>query len=265
MDAATRGVESAVVDRDRSEEKGATTGGVAVSLFDHSVESFFCAMNSISALCGAPVDSGFDPSEIERFSSMITFLKEWRHFTYDPKVVRFARDNQTTQTRDVSGEITLPQYHLWQFLSDFVLHAGGHVSALDWCPRIQDKPDTNISCEYLAVAAHPPSSTHHKIGSPLVGRGAIQIWCLLNLNEIVKPYSTVPKSGARPKKEQVGDVEQDTINTMKVLTTPRPRGDQGKDQFKILLVAKVDQVCQDPEEDLQRDQSWLLMIPRNLL
>ncbi|OAY74806.1 General transcription factor 3C polypeptide 2 [Ananas comosus] len=232
MDAATRGVESAVVDRDRSEEKGATTGGVAVSLFDHSVESFFSAMNSISALCGAPVDSGFDPSEIERFSSMITFLKEWRNFTYDPKVVRFARDNQTTQTRDVSGEITLPQYssvavpELIRLFcgSDFVFHAGGHVSALDWCPRIQDKPDTNISCEYLAVAAHPPSSTHHKIGSPLVGRGAIQIWCLLNLNEIVKPYSTVPKSGARPKKEQVGDVEQDTINTMKVLTTPRPRG-----------------------------------------
>lgn len=75
MDAATHGVESAVVDRDRSEEKGATTGGAAVSLFDHSVEGFFSAMNSISALCGAPIDSGFDPSEIERFSSMITFLK----------------------------------------------------------------------------------------------------------------------------------------------------------------------------------------------
>nr|XP_034594269.1 uncharacterized protein LOC117855973 isoform X2 [Setaria viridis] len=33
--------------------------------------------------------------------------------------------------------------------------------------------------QYLAVAAHPPGSSYHKIGMPLTGRGIIQVWCLL--------------------------------------------------------------------------------------
>lgn len=36
--------------------------------------------------------------------------------------------------------------------------------------------------QFIAVAAHPPDSTYHKMGAPLTGRGAIQIWCLLNEN-----------------------------------------------------------------------------------
>lgn len=49
--------------------------GVSISYFDHSVENFTAFMDSIKKLCGLPGDESFDASEIERFSSMITFLK----------------------------------------------------------------------------------------------------------------------------------------------------------------------------------------------
>lgn len=48
---------------------------VDVAEFDYSVENFFAAMDEIGDLCGASAKENFDAREIERFSSMVTFLK----------------------------------------------------------------------------------------------------------------------------------------------------------------------------------------------
>uniref|UniRef100_N1QWY6 General transcription factor 3C polypeptide 2 n=1 Tax=Aegilops tauschii TaxID=37682 RepID=N1QWY6_AEGTA len=85
--------------------------------------------------------------------------------------------------------------------SDFVLFAGGNVWSLDWCPRLCDKP----SSPYLAVAAHPPGSSYHKIGMPLIGRGIIQVWCIVapfeeaDTNQSMLAYSNSNRRG-RPRK-----------------------------------------------------------------
>uniref|UniRef100_A0A453FZ39 Uncharacterized protein n=1 Tax=Aegilops tauschii subsp. strangulata TaxID=200361 RepID=A0A453FZ39_AEGTS len=89
--------------------------------------------------------------------------------------------------------------------SDFVLFAGGNVWSLDWCPRLCDKPSSPVNCEYLAVAAHPPGSSYHKIGMPLIGRGIIQVWCIVapfeeaDTNQSMLAYSNSNRRG-RPRK-----------------------------------------------------------------
>lgn len=50
------------------------SGDITVSLFDYSVDNHFKAMDMISKLCGE-VEFQFDPSEIQRLSSSITFLR----------------------------------------------------------------------------------------------------------------------------------------------------------------------------------------------
>lgn len=54
--------------------------------------------------------------------------------------------------------------------------------------------------QFIAVSAHPPESSYHKIGAPLSGRGIVQIWCLLNnsMDEDMPPPVGKPKG--RPRK-----------------------------------------------------------------
>lgn len=41
---------------------------------------------------------------------------------------------------------------LYLFCSkDFVIYAGGSVWALDWCPRVHEKPDCQVKCEVIVV------------------------------------------------------------------------------------------------------------------
>lgn len=49
--------------------------GVQVSLFDSSVENYFKAIDKISELCDEPETDCLDESDIQRFSSSITFLR----------------------------------------------------------------------------------------------------------------------------------------------------------------------------------------------
>jgi general transcription factor 3C polypeptide 2 len=74
--------------------------------------------------------------------------------------------------------------------SKFKLHAditvGGSVWALDWCPRGNQGVGSQINCEYLAVGAHPPGCSYHKLGLPVAGKGVVQIWSILNANLNVK-------------------------------------------------------------------------------
>ncbi|KAJ0981116.1 hypothetical protein J5N97_009371 [Dioscorea zingiberensis] len=168
-----------------------------VAVFDYSVENFFAAMDSISALCGEACPETFPTSQMERFSSMIIFLKEWRHFCYESKILNFSYETESVRVNKFGEGINLPQFssaavpemeplpeNLRSSCSnDFVLHAGGPVWALDWCPRADENLEDQFKCEYLAVAAHPPGSSYHKIGAPLLGRGLIQIWCILSMDK----------------------------------------------------------------------------------
>ncbi|KAL9237573.1 hypothetical protein vseg_012104 [Gypsophila vaccaria] len=140
-----------------------------------------------------------DDSEIDRLASHINFLREWRFFNYEPRVVRFAPETEVSSGTEALNEITLsqftaaevPKYSMEaelgptipvsaQSRKDFVLYVGGLVWALDWCPREEQGTESDINCQFLAVAAHPPDSTYHKLGAPLKGRGMVQIWCILN-------------------------------------------------------------------------------------
>ena len=50
---------------------------VRVSKFDYSVENHLNAVDRISELCGEAVeDNALDQSEIQRFSSLVTFLRQ---------------------------------------------------------------------------------------------------------------------------------------------------------------------------------------------
>ncbi|KAH7663447.1 general transcription factor 3C polypeptide 2 protein [Dioscorea alata] len=213
-----------------------------IAPFDHSVDGFFATMDSISALSGEPPCAVFLPSQIERFSSMVMFLKEWQQFYYEPKVLNFSYESESGQVNDFSEGVTLPQFSSASVSvpemeslpenvrsssrSDFVLHVGGSVWALDWCPRTDEKTESQVNCEYLAVAAHPPGASYHKIGVPLVGRGLIQIWCLTSLDKKKELPQVKPKGRGRPKiilKQSDTDLSHE-LNQNEFSATRRKRG-----------------------------------------
>ncbi|XP_072964384.1 uncharacterized protein [Typha angustifolia] len=237
MEEATNRSEKEGLRCEGSKQEDPGRGGVEVSSFDYSVENFFSMCGEIAALCGESNEPSFEAGEIKRFASMITFLKEWKHFYYEPKIISFSHDTACGQVKDLNSEICLPQFSSAAVpeiekspdklkcsdSTDFVLHAGGDVWAMDWCPRMQDNHESTISCEYLAVAAHSPGSTYHKIGAPLTGRGAIQIWCLVTLVDKVDVQPAKHRAKTRPKKELVREEPGDGLNVVE-MPTSRPRG-----------------------------------------
>ncbi|RRT71597.1 hypothetical protein BHE74_00005245 [Ensete ventricosum] len=66
--------ESGRADAGRSRDANATSQ-VRIAEFDYSIENFFTAMDAIGDLCGTSGGESVDTSEIQRFSSTITFLK----------------------------------------------------------------------------------------------------------------------------------------------------------------------------------------------
>ncbi|XP_031128106.1 uncharacterized protein LOC116030111 isoform X3 [Ipomoea triloba] len=190
---------------------------VQLSLFDDSVENHFRAIDTISQLCGEPdIDDSTDQAELRRYGSSITFLSEWRYFKYKPRSIRFACESESGKGKDVNGETILPQFSAAsvpkgasmnekatspQSCKDVVFYVGGSVWGIDWCPRAYVDSETLIKSEFVAIAAHPPGSSYHKIGAPHTGRGIIQIWCLLDsqLKEDV-PSQVKKKSGQNSRK-----------------------------------------------------------------
>lgn len=67
--------EAAVECRIDDDDKGDHSPITATSLFDYSIENHFKAMDTISKLCGEPENPDFDPAEIDRLSSSITFSR----------------------------------------------------------------------------------------------------------------------------------------------------------------------------------------------
>ncbi|XP_057728451.1 uncharacterized protein LOC130944244 isoform X2 [Arachis stenosperma] len=202
-----------------------TSSGIRVSSFDYSAENFFRYIDDIAALCGEDQNTDFHHSEVQRFSSSLTFLREWRDFRYPPKSIRFGYITERCQSSEEkdAGAITLPQFSSATVpqcdvqskehpvdtklqesrCRDFVMCVGGPVWALDWCPWIDERPDCSAKCEFVAVATHPPGSSYHKMGAPLTGRGVIQIWCLLNIREQDEEKCYLTNKGKkRPKKDK---------------------------------------------------------------
>ncbi|XP_077230975.1 uncharacterized protein LOC143864040 isoform X4 [Tasmannia lanceolata] len=210
-------------------------------MFDYSVENHFQAIKTISLLCGITDEESFVESEIERFSLSVTFLTEWKHHYYQPKIIRFAYETRTSQVKDAVNGVSLPPFSAatvpkmeklsgsTQFLNsskDFILHVGGPVWALDWCPRIHQRTEDPISCEYLAVAAHSPHSSYDKIGAPLTGRGVIQIWCLLNVYRKEEPIPLKPKKRGRKKSVTCESLDDLSSNSERRLIVKGDMGDK---------------------------------------
>nr|KYP33911.1 hypothetical protein KK1_045185 [Cajanus cajan] len=201
-----------------------STCGFRISPFDFSVESFFRDMDTIARLCGEEEHGAtFDQSEIQRMSSSVTFLREWRDFKYPSRNIKFAYGLESpdcsvgkyvsTINLPPFSSASIPEHDMQkeqlgeaeaQECRDFVMNVGGSVWALDWCPRIHEKPDCSIKCEFIAVAAHPPGSSYHKMGAPLTGRGVIQIWCLLNIREHNDKSTLKTRPKGRPRKNPAG-------------------------------------------------------------
>ncbi|TXG58302.1 hypothetical protein EZV62_016131 [Acer yangbiense] len=232
------------------------SGGISVSKFDHSVESHFEAIDTISKLCEEPESDGLDEVDIQRLSSSIIFLREWRYFNYGSRIIRFANETESGPEKDVSSEINLPQFSSAEVpkerlcrsptglesSKDFVMYVGGSVWALDWCPRVHEKPDHHTKCEFIAVAAHPPESYYHRLGAPLTGRGVVQIWCVLNVGvneEVAPPPKKISKQGAqsnentedkpkkprgRPRKTPIDQSLDSEATKGKSTQLKRPRG-----------------------------------------
>ncbi len=73
---------------------------------------------------------------------------------------------------------------------DLVLHAGGPVWALDWCPAALPVPGGSdgdgarngangtapAQLRYLAVGCHPADAALHRLGAPVEGPGVLQVW-----------------------------------------------------------------------------------------
>ncbi|KAM3412820.1 hypothetical protein ACQJBY_004158 [Aegilops geniculata] len=84
--------------------------GAEVCLFDHSQEGFSRAVRAISELATGDPQPGFPDAEVERLASSVTFLREWRHFSYEPKGVSFVYGAGSASSGDDTPEITLPQF-----------------------------------------------------------------------------------------------------------------------------------------------------------
>nr|GEZ49719.1 hypothetical protein [Tanacetum cinerariifolium] len=241
--------------------------GVPVSKFDYSVENHFKAMDKIGLIDDESLIE-YDETEIQRLSSSVTFLRKWRDFCYQPRDIRFDCESKTPQEKDVTGRISLPQFSSaavpkmqdWSdgnestspLSKDFVMFVGGHVWALDWCPRVHQSSDYDCNVEFIAVSAHPPESSYHVIGAPLSGRGLIQIWCILNTGVKDQDVTSLVKVKSR-KYTKNKEAKKPKDNEPK-----RPRGRPRK--TPLSEIDGIDQLLQDISVQSSENSNKLLQL-----
>ncbi|KAL0794990.1 hypothetical protein Bca101_066367 [Brassica carinata] len=170
------------------EPSGSGGGECSISLFDYSVENHLKALDSICALCNE-AGTDIEMTDVNSLSSSVTLLSY--AFKWLRSIANSVFSFMNVCTDDTLGvEIQtkwIVKMHedesssFGELSKDFVMHVGGSVWALEWCPRVHGNPDAQAKCEFLAVATHPPQSYSHKIGVRLSGRGIIQIWCVINV------------------------------------------------------------------------------------
>lgn len=111
-----------------------------------------------------------------------------------------------------------------------------------------------LTYQFLAVAAHPPESSYHKIGAPLTGRGLVQIWCVLNdkfkeeyvPSQVIKNSTQPQRPRGRPRKRPVSESEDDT----------KPKKKKGRPR-KIPVSESED----DSYIDIEQVDSSLKLVP----
>ncbi|CAN1123871.1 hypothetical protein LINPERHAP2_LOCUS2073 [Linum perenne] len=99
-----------------------------------------------------------------------------------------------------------------------------------WIGARKGPKGLTLRLNYVAIAAHPPGSYYHKIGSPLVGRGVIQIWSILNVHgnkEVAPPIIRMPKIQTQLEKYRDGNSSEPKK------PRGRPRKKQEDDSTKI--------------------------------
>ncbi|KAK9153737.1 hypothetical protein Sjap_001217 [Stephania japonica] len=225
---------------------------VTASAFDFSIENHFQMMDMIFELCQlGEKQEAFDVVEMEHMSSMITFIREWKQFCYKPRTIKFSCETGRPQGKHVVDGVNFPQYSAasvpkvhskMKSLSsdneifetgsfdgkDFVVYVGGPIWALDWCPTALERSDSGKRCEYLAVSAHPPESSYHKIGAHLTGRGIVQVWCLLNTDVKKEESSLLEKERGRPRKHTTNKRSLGALDgrneVVQELAEPKKRG-----------------------------------------
>lgn len=74
-----------------------------------------------------------------------------------------------------------------------------------------------MASQFIAVAAHPPESSYHNVGAPLIGRGVIQIWCLLNVGVKEEEVPRTKKKATQKQSSSTGKV-----------TSPNPQKPRGR-------------------------------------
>ncbi|KAK8970178.1 hypothetical protein KSP40_PGU009666 [Platanthera guangdongensis] len=225
--------------------------GVPISNFDHSTENFLAIMDTILELSGGASEENFEASEIGRFKSLIVFLREWKQFFFSEwspfhhksKTVNFTYQTESTEEKHAINGIELPHFSsaavpkLMEKLpcssstfdnDDFLLHVGGSVWSLDWCPSLHENTDGDVTCQYLAIATHPNGSEYHKIGEQLSGRGFIQIWCFLHLDDKEELLNSVQHCIEKGNKEvkdfYVPKKQRGRPRKTPVTKMPKPRG-----------------------------------------
>jgi hypothetical protein len=78
--------------------------------------------------------------------------------------------------------------------------------------------------QYLAVAAHPPGSSYHKLGMPLIGRGIIQVWCLLSPFEDAHSCQSLNACNTSSRKGRPRKIPDGNNSVGSSSNPPKPRG-----------------------------------------
>lgn len=90
--------------------------------------------------------------------------------------------------------------------------------------------------QFIAITAHPPVSSYHKIGVPLSGKGLVQIWSLLNVsgNEGEVPPLEKAKRGRKKSattKEKPSEIKRPRGRPRKKPLIEHIAGLNGNDQY----------------------------------
>jgi general transcription factor 3C polypeptide 2 len=78
--------------------------------------------------------------------------------------------------------------------------------------------------QYLAVAAHPPGSSYHKLGMPLIGRGIIQVWCLLSPFEDAHSCQSLNACNTSSRRGRPRKIPDGNNSVGSSSNPPKPRG-----------------------------------------
>ncbi|XP_049932696.1 uncharacterized protein LOC116246208 isoform X2 [Nymphaea colorata] len=216
-------------------EPTVASDGPSIAFFDYCGEGHLRTLDLISSLYSREDEEGGLEDEIKRFSSLVTFVRGWKQFcNYKPQGIRFSHDVGTPGRSDLRYTFELSQFSAASILKvesepskskptkacdGFVLQVGGPVWALDWCYGTQLAHESGISCEYLAVAAHPSDSPFHKIGTALSGPGFVQIWLLLSVISKQDSFSSSHEARLKRRPDGRKSAREDTNGNVSISST----------------------------------------------